>query len=176
MPTRPAYALMFLMLIVGCVQPNVEFIAMNERAYTIESQLDREAANLDRMKQDVAAIRHQVELMQGSEISSRIAAVEGRISSEEGAMGSELKVKVLGRYGLDPARSAAARLLEHGIPVSTIDLAPADDGTTTTAIYFNEGYEHEAREAAAALGGGVVLRPMKWPSIFDLIIIVSNRT
>lgn len=176
MPRMTAYALtgLCLALVAGCVAPNAELVAMNERAYMMEAQVERDAAALARMKQDVAESRRQMDLMRGSEIAARLAELESGITAEEGAAEGRGRIKVLGRRGLDEAREAAARLAERGMSVSVIDRAPADDGYSGAAIYYSEGHEQEARDAAEALGGAVELRPMIWPSVFGLIIIVGG--
>lgn len=84
-----------------------------------------------------------------------------------------LKIKVLsGNGNLDSAKSLAEKLRGMGYGVQMIDRAPRSDFDSTT-IYFAPNREDEAGHLMFNMGGNPILKPLSWPTTFDLIVVTG---
>lgn len=85
------------------------------------------------------------------------------------------KIKVLSGDGnLRSAREMARRLEKIGYRVRAIDLAPHVSFSRNT-VYFAPGFHGAAKGLVSSLGGKAILKPLSWPSIFDLIIVTVKN-
>lgn len=88
---------------------------------------------------------------------------------------SKLKIKVLfGDGELDSARAMARRLRQMGYPVQLVDQAPRSDFDLTT-IYYAPKLKYEAKRLEAHLNERLMLKPLSWPSSFDLIVVTGSK-
>lgn len=87
---------------------------------------------------------------------------------------AELKVKALSGDGnIASAKALAKKLKALGYNVTHIDKAPRKNFRRVT-VYYREGLETEAIKIAGKLGPDVMIKPLTWQSVFD-IIAVSGR-
>ncbi len=87
---------------------------------------------------------------------------------------SRVNIKVLASHGgLETARATARKLKVWGYPTARIDRVKKKfDGTR---VYYADGFEAQAKEIASGLGGGtVIVLPLTWRSIFDIIVVTDT--
>jgi biotin carboxyl carrier protein len=85
-----------------------------------------------------------------------------------------LKIKVLSGDGkLPSARRMAKRLIKMGYKVQTVDLAPRWK-IKKNVVFYSEDCRQEAEQILKRLGGKTVIKPLSWPSIFNLIVVTRN--
>lgn len=85
-----------------------------------------------------------------------------------------LKIKVLSGDGkLPSARRMAKRLIKMGYKVQAIDLGPRSNIKKNT-VYYSEDCRQEAEHISKRLGGNTIIKPLSWPSVFNLIVVTGN--
>lgn len=85
------------------------------------------------------------------------------------------RIKVLsGTKGLTAARTLVRKLMDAGYAVEKMDRAPRTN-FKSNVVYFGQDFEGEAKSIVEALGGRTSIRPMTWPSIFDIIVVAGRR-
>jgi len=85
-----------------------------------------------------------------------------------------LKIKVLSGSGkLSPARRMAKRLSKMGYKVQAIDLAPRSN-IKRNMVFYSEDCRQQAEHISKRLGGNTIIKPLSWPSIFNLIVVTGN--
>jgi vacuolar-type H+-ATPase subunit I/STV1 len=85
----------------------------------------------------------------------------------------KLRIKVLAGSGeLSAARKLSKKLTQLGYKVERMDVAPKAKFKSDT-VFFARDRQKEARELAGRLGGGTVIKPLTWSSIFDVIIVAK---
>ncbi|UCE35390.1 MAG: LytR C-terminal domain-containing protein [Deltaproteobacteria bacterium] len=86
-----------------------------------------------------------------------------------------LKIKVLSGDGnLASAQEMAKRLGGMGYKIKAIDLAPQSSFSRDT-VYFTSKSRQQAKRLLSRLGSNAVLKPLTWPSVFDLIIVTGRN-
>jgi TolA-binding protein len=82
-----------------------------------------------------------------------------------------LRIKVLaGSGGLSAARKMSKTLQDLGYKVERLDRASTAHFKSDT-VYYAKDSEKEAGELAGRLGQGIVVKPLTWPSVFDIIVL-----
>jgi len=86
-----------------------------------------------------------------------------------------LKIKVLSGDGnLASAQEMAKRLGRMGYKIKAVDLAPQPSFSRDT-VYFTSNSLQQAKRLLSCLGDNAVLKPLTWPSVFDLIIVTGKN-
>ena len=86
-----------------------------------------------------------------------------------------LKIKVLSGDGnLASAQEMAKRLRSMGYSIRAVDLAPQSSFSRDT-VYFTSRSHQQAKRLLSRLGSNVILKPLTWPSVFDLIIVTGKN-
>jgi hypothetical protein len=86
-----------------------------------------------------------------------------------------LKIKVLSGDGnLGSAQEMAKRLGRMGYEIKAIDLAPQSSFLRDT-VYFTSRSHQWAKRLLSRLGSNAILKPLTWPSVFDLIIVTGKN-
>ena len=89
------------------------------------------------------------------------------------AAAKELRIKVLaGSGGLSAARKMSKTLKDLGYKVERLDRASTTHFRSDT-VYYAKDSEKEAKELAGRLGKETVVKPLTWPSIFDIIVVTK---
>lgn len=110
-----------------------------------------------------------------AELSRRLVDLSGRLAGLELRGASTLKVKVLSGDGsIDSARNLARRLVGKGYAVEQVDFAPSRE-VRSSVVFYNKGFESAAEELVRALGGGMVIKPLRWSSVYDLIVVTGGQ-
>lgn len=87
----------------------------------------------------------------------------------------KLKIKVLSGDGnLSSAKRMAKRLMGMDYEIRRIDYAPRSNFVRNT-VYFAPEFRNEGRRLVSGLGPKTVLKPLTWPSIFDLIVVTGKN-
>lgn len=87
----------------------------------------------------------------------------------------KVNIKVLtGDGNLVSARNMSKKLSDMGYKIDSIGSAPRSDFQTTT-IYFEPLFQNEAKELALRLGTNIIIKPLTWPSIFDIIVVTGKN-
>ncbi|MFH1351361.1 MAG: hypothetical protein ABII26_10575 [Pseudomonadota bacterium] len=82
-----------------------------------------------------------------------------------------LKIKVLtGDGDMNTAKEVALMLTAMGYDIKGIDYASRSNFSANT-VYFNQNSKVEAERLADGLGQNMVLKPLNWSSIFDIIVV-----
>ncbi len=86
----------------------------------------------------------------------------------------KLKIKVLSGDGnLSSAKQMAKRLIRMDYEIGVIGYAPRSNFKKNT-VYFAPRSEKEGRNLVSSLGGNTILKPLTWPSVFDLIVVTAK--
>jgi len=148
----------------------------NEKKLAHVSEQNRSLnQEVDRLKQDHQRISEENEMLK-----NKFAGIPAKTKTstatppkvKKGARG--LKIKVL--YGnADPksAEKMAKRLKDMGHDIPVIDQAPRSNFDITT-IYFAPNSKYEAKRLMSDLGDKFLLKPLSWPSKFDLIVVTGS--
>jgi FtsZ-binding cell division protein ZapB len=86
-----------------------------------------------------------------------------------------LKIKVISGDGdLRSAHVMAEKLRKMGYEAKAIDLASQSRFSRDT-VFFASKSQREAKQLVSRLEGNAVLKPLSWPSVFDLIIVTGKN-
>ncbi len=86
-----------------------------------------------------------------------------------------LKIKVLSGDGdLNSARVMQKKLEGMAYEIGAIGHAPRSNFNKNT-VYFKPQFEKEGEHLLSELGDNAVMRPLTWPSIFDIIIVTGKN-
>ena len=143
------------------------------RLKTLNQLLNKEIEELKDVNQTVAS---EYRLLKG-----KLSQLQGRrepIAHEQKAAKadiSSLKIKVLSGDGdLRSAEAMVERLRKMGYEAKAIDLAPHSSFSRDT-VFFTSRSQQEAKQLVSRLGGDAVLKPLSWPSVFDLIVVTGRN-
>lgn len=148
----------------------------NEKKLAHVSEQNRSLnQEIDRLKQDHQRIGEENEMLK-----NKLAGIQPKTKTstaappkvKKGVRG--LKIKVL--YGDGEPKSAekmAKRLKARGHNIQVIDQAPRSSFNITT-IYFAPNSKYEAKRLMSDLGDKFLLKPLSWPSKFDLIVVTGS--
>jgi len=141
---------------------------VSERNRSLNQEVDRLKNDNQRITQENEALKQKF-----SNIPTRPKTAASKNPKVDKNI-SRLKIKVLfGDGELNSARKMAQRLRSMGYPVQLVDQAPRSNFDTTT-IYFAPKSKYEAKRLRAKLGGQLILKPLSWPSNFDLILVTGS--
>ena len=120
------------------------------------------------MSEDLLVKRKQSQFQGRKEFATRE-------QEESRADVGSLKIKVLSGDGnLASAREMAKRLGGMGYKIKAIDLAPQSSFLRDT-VYFTSKSRQQAIRLLSHLGSNAILKPLTWPSVFDLIIVTGKN-
>lgn len=146
-----------------------------------EEKRERKGEN----KSDTAEVKNQDEMLneeirevreenirvkaENSRLSEKIVKIEAELEKNV----RELKIKVLSGDGdLNSAKQTAERLRNSGYTIKSIGRAPRSNFTTST-VYYATNTKNEAERLISSLDGNPVLKPLSWPSMFDIIVVTG---
>ncbi|MBN1850908.1 MAG: LytR C-terminal domain-containing protein [Deltaproteobacteria bacterium] len=140
--------------------------AQNE---TLEEEIERlkkEKININ--KEENIAISNKVDINGKSTVSSSDLS---KLSKNT----QKVSIKVLAGDGsLVSARNMSKELADLGYKIDSIGSAPRSDFQTTT-VYFEPLFQNEAKALALRLGTNIIIKPLTWPSIFDIIVVTGKH-
>jgi len=86
-----------------------------------------------------------------------------------------LRIKVLSGNGdRSSARKMAQKINLRGYPVELIDMAPRSN-FSDPIIYYAPSHQKEAEKLATELGKLTIIKPLTWPSSFNLIVVTGKE-
>ena len=143
------------------------------RLKTLNQLLNKEIEALRKESQETVSenllLKRKLSQLQGQKEQ---VAYEQKASQEDIA---SLKIKVLSGDGnLASAQGMAEKLRGMGYKIKAIDLAPQPSFTRDT-LYFTSKSHRQAKGLLSRLGSNAVLKPLTWPSVFDLIIVTGKN-
>ncbi|MBW1802991.1 MAG: hypothetical protein JRJ85_19950 [Deltaproteobacteria bacterium] len=84
------------------------------------------------------------------------------------------KIKILSGTGsLDSAKKMAQGLRDMGYRVGAVDIAPRR--FDRDAVYFSPEFREEAENIAKKAGHNIILKPLTWPTEFNLIVVTGKK-
>jgi seryl-tRNA synthetase len=87
----------------------------------------------------------------------------------------KLKMKVLSGDGdLTSAKEMAKKLRNMGYEIECIHPASRSD-FTHTIVYYKPECQDEAKRLVLGLGGNTILKPLTWPSAFDIMVVTGKN-
>jgi len=96
-----------------------------------------------------------------------------KIRSSEEAM-KRIKVKVLSKgLDLNSAKKAARQIEKMGFDIISIDYALRSDLKANT-LYYGDSLKPVAEDIAFNLEEGPYLKPLKWDSVYDIILVTGD--
>ena len=75
---------------------------------------------------------------------------------------------------INSAEAMANELENLGYKIYYKDMAPRSNFSQNT-VFFAPEFENEGKRLADSLGGQAVLKPLSWPSMFDIIIVTGKK-
>jgi chromosome segregation ATPase len=109
---------------------------------------------------------------------SELEGQEKRVTHEQEESQADvrsLKMKVLSGDGnLSSAQEMAKKLRSMGYSIRAVDLAPQSNFSRDT-VYFTSRSHQQAKRLLSRLGSNAILKPLTWPSDFDLIIVTGKN-
>ena len=106
-------------------------------------------------------------LNRNESFAEKIATIQAELEKDI----RKLKIKVLtGDGNLNSAKEMAKRLRGLGYNIKLIDRAPRSNFTTST-VYYAPDAKNEAERLMSSLDGNLILKPISWSSIFDIIVV-----
>jgi succinylglutamate desuccinylase len=149
--------------------------AENAKKLVIISERNRLLTKeIDKVKRDNQKIVTENEILK-----KKLASIQGKDTSSDAQLHKalrdtgRLKIKVLSGNGdLDSAKQVAKRLRKMGYSIKVIDLAPRSNFQITT-IYFAPHFQDEAKRLRSKVDQRSSLKPLDWPSTYDLILVTG---
>ena len=156
--------------VVGQQQARIETFEEKDRANlkaVSEGQIRFEG--LEKEKNDLL---DENRLLKAAAAEKEVVRVEQLTQEKKHAAApKELRIKVLaGNGGLSAARKMSKKLQDLGYKVERMDRASATHFKSVTVFYAKDS-ERAARELADRLGKETVVKPLTWPSMFDIIAV-----
>jgi hypothetical protein len=169
---------------------------MSVRTERLSDEVGRISLNLSKLVLEVGALKSRIEPAAGEGrptvadevrfIESELAKLGTRVERLEAApsappapvpvapsgapAAARVTVKVLaGARNLPEAGRLAARLVDGGYTVGSVDSSSSRIPVDT--VYYADGFAAQAREIAALVGPGTVVKPMTWASVYPLIVV-----
>jgi FtsZ-binding cell division protein ZapB len=143
-----------------------------DRLKTLNQLLNKEIEELKDENRTVAS--------QNRLLKQKLSDLQGRrepIAHEQKQLKADirsLKIKVLSGDGdLRSAQVMAEKLRKMGYETKAIALAPQSRFSRDTVFSTSKSLQ-EAKQLVSRLGGNAVLKPLTWPSVFDLIIVTGK--
>lgn len=144
-----------------------------DRLKTLNQLLNKEIEELKDENQ-TAASENRLLKRKLSQLQSRKEPIAHEQKASKADIRS-LKIKVLSGDGdLRSAQVMAEKLKKMGYETKAIDLAPQSSFSRDT-VYFTSKSQQEAKQLVSRLGGDAVLKPLSWPSVFDLIVVTGRN-
>jgi len=148
-------------------------------------QKDRTALNsrIKDLQDEILRMRKQREegaaAIRSETLTEKQAAPKAEGAADAGGGKAEqakpLRIKVLAGDGrLASARMMARQLEKDGLKVELVDLAPRADFPADT-VYYLPDHEKDAKEIAGRIGEKTLLKPMTWPSVFNVIVVTGKK-
>ncbi len=105
-------------------------------------------------------------------VIKEVTLVEPKKSEQAPAPAARpLRIKVLaGAGGLPAARKMSKTLHDLGYKVERMDQAAAGRFENDT-VYYAKDSQKEARDLAVRIGPETIVKPLTWPSVFDVIVV-----
>jgi predicted nuclease with TOPRIM domain len=149
----------------------------NEKRTQVET-LERERNSL---KVDIAALAEENKNLKSSMAVKEPAPAEktGQPNAEQigtlNKSNKEFRIKVLTGTGkMQSARLLSKKITKMGYRVKKIDRAGRSNFTNDT-VYYAQDAEKAAREMAERLGGKTIIKPLTWPTDFDIIVVAGRQ-
>ncbi len=95
------------------------------------------------------------------------------VSSETDKQRIDIKV-LSGDGDINSAEAMANKLENLGYKIDYKDMAPRSNFSQNT-VFFAPCFQNEAKRLADSLGGQAVLKPLSWPSRFDIIVVTGKK-
>ena len=164
-----------------------QIAVLNKENQRIVREQENKMARLKTLNQllnkEIEALREENRkiMSEGLLLERKLTQLQGqkeRVAHERKAppedIGS-LKIKVLSGDGnLASAQEMAKKLGSMGYKIKVVDLAPQSSFSRDT-VYFTSKSHQQAKRLLSRLGGNAVLKPLTWPSVFDLIIVTGKN-
>ncbi len=131
--------------------------------------------NEQHTNEQVKKLREENQILSGKLYTLQSADGTSSPSHEAEEDVGRIRMKVLSGDGnLNSAKLMANKLNKMGYEIEFIDYAPRFN-FLQNSVYFAPGFQDEAKRLALNLGGKAQLKPLDWHSVFDLIVVASNR-
>jgi len=162
-------------------QKNKEIAAQNERLQAENTDLKKQVAVKDDLLQKKteeivkqAEMVNEIDRMKAQLAISREVTIEESPAAKKQADLKSLRIKVLSGDGnIDSARQMAKRISSMGYKVESMEMADHSD-YPVIIVYFAPKYKKEAKTLAAKLGKEIVVKPLYWKSVFNLIVVTGG--
>ena len=166
------------------LQQQIDYLKEENVRIRDESQnnLNQIMAQNEVLREEIQRLKQGKNMDQGEEV-----LVTKRMDTEEKGIISpsntpkisknvqNVKIKVLSGNGdIVSARSMSKRLSNMGYKVASIGSAPRSDFLTNT-VYFDPEMQVEAKELALRLGTNTLIKPLSWPSVFNIIVVTGRN-
>ncbi len=95
------------------------------------------------------------------------------LSSETGKQRIDIKV-LSGDGDINSAEAMENELENLGYKIYYTDMAPSSNFSQNT-VFYAPNFQNKARRLANSLSGKPVLKPISWPSVFDIIVVTGKK-
>ncbi|MBW1783895.1 MAG: hypothetical protein JRL30_24540 [Deltaproteobacteria bacterium] len=123
----------------------------------------------DTLNKELAQLREENKriAMENRQFKQKLQEVEKKGSRD-------LKIKVLSGDGdLRSAKDMTKKLMGMDYKVGLIGYAPRSNFKKNT-VYFKPKFEKDGKLLVSELGDNAVIKPLTWPSVFDLIVVTGK--
>ena len=87
----------------------------------------------------------------------------------------KIRIKVLrGDGDLNSAKKMSKKLKSVGYKIKLIDSAPRSNFKGHT-VYFAPPFQTEAKQLASSIGNGIIMKPLLWSSVFNIIVVTGKN-
>ena len=173
-----------------------EVARLNFSNDALQALLDKKTAEISKLQAGEDSLKEtsrQKESQAGADITAtEIEALKKRIDqlkSERDALQNEKKpmeaqpadaraarIKVLTGDGKPAsAREMARRVEAMGYKVERVGKAPTANFSQHT-VFYTPDFRSDADNIAKRLGGNAIVKPLSWPSIFNLIVVTGKAS
>jgi hypothetical protein len=142
---------------------NRENLELQTKVEELEAQIAAGAGG------NVAALNREMQALKSrlAELEAKPVEVAEVVETDRGS----LRIKVLSGDGdISTAKQAAKRLQGMGYSIERTDLAPTTN-FSADKVFYAADLSAEAQTLAMEIGAGTIVRPLTWPSVFDIIVV-----
>jgi hypothetical protein len=141
---------------------------LNETSRQKESQAgaDSTVIEIEALKKQIDQLRAERDALQNEKTSNEAQPVKLRT----------VRLKVLAGNGKPASAKEMVRMVEAlGYKVERVDKAPTANFSQDTVFYAPDA-RNDADHIAKRLGGRAMVKPLTWPSVFNLIIVTGKAS
>lgn len=145
----------------------------NKDTVRLNNEIDSLQIDINSLEGQISDLERENRKLMAKSIIARVQNISAKVNIP---LPKKVKIKVLSGSGtLIPAFAMVKKLEGMGYKVDRSDIAPST-AFPNEKVFYSEGHEAEGKLLAGKISPDAVAAPMSWDSIFDIIVVTSNKS